>query len=940
MPPDRTPGAPTTPSFLHAIQSGAPLSSHGVRHAPSLPRGSSCTTCRARKVRCDAGRPCCGACKKSAIAHGEDWSHIECNYAEAVRRPKKTNKVAELEAKLARLEEKLERGPRSASTSHSPAETPAAGPSSTLRRDETSPMVDEQAPTNTAADIAIPSNGYTQTAGNNHSSGSDSFGQDMASSSSTFDHLTAQIENNNRVGGHSNDGMVSISDFNNEASGSYGGVDRDQLGVAPSITSAEDPLAEYGFRQNIPTQPPTFPGLPASFPRSRITVLTPLGWPPALPSPPLLHRLIDVFFSKFHLATDLIVEGKFRAALALPPSHPKFPLPSLLHGMLAISGRMVSSDWFADEPKQWGLSDPDESFADWHAAKADSLIDEAFSKASNQRIRVAQAAGLVCFSFYTAGKFAKVWLQVARLTRIIVGLGLNHVRAATRGKDGVLRDRSLHMKQSVLPPTDDPEDLYERAAACQMAFLADKIATASTAWACSLDEADITTLIPPPHGVSYPAKDLDTSPLSSWNANFFVDHPPGLVAIFQIYLKCTYLLGRVTTFLSRAPYPIGMSLARMKTDGSKLTVADIRNSETFRRLEVTIRQFQQSVPREIQNIYTLPNADTRLALIFAIPHVCLIMLHEPFVTLVENDDSFGKCIASARAILGSVYTLCGSSFEIGGLAPFLSYCYAATGRTLVREIAIRKLRGQDSTHIFEEMQTILIVLDEFNTPLGATTAETLRSLLAMPELCLPHRPRYAKEDELDNIDEPLGHPVFASPYKLPARLGKVPLNAWVGPGYSDAAKPSPLWQQSIPSWSVDAPFSPDNFADLLSPETGPLPSTSNVTMNGTDSIAQLSNSSPSAVGTSRGNGSAPVASAPAVDYLEALLQSEASRANEVPSRRFGRGWAEKKKGGGLFDEATKGLIGGSNGNRFNDVPPSVQNHPSTSLPLGRSAPLR
>ncbi|KDE07907.1 hypothetical protein MVLG_01817 [Microbotryum lychnidis-dioicae p1A1 Lamole] len=914
MPPDRTPGAPTTPSFLHAIQSGAPLSSHGLRHAPSLPRGSSCTTCRSRKVRCDAGRPCCGACKKSAGAHGEDWTQIECNYAVGVRKPKKTNKVAELEAKLARLEEKLDRGPRSAATSHSPTDTPAAGPSSMFKRDQTSPMVEDPFLTHAEVDVAAPSNGRPQPTGNDQFRGSDSLGQNMASSSSTtYEQLTAQLENSNRNGGLNNHGMASISDMNNDTSASFDGGDRDQLGVAPSITSAEDPLAGYGFRQNIPTQPPTFPGLPSSFPRSHITVLTPRGWPPALPSPPLLHRLIDVFFSKSHLATDLIVEGKFRAALALPPAHPKFPLPALLHGMLAISGRMVSSDWFADEPKQWGISDPDESFADWHAAKADSLIDEAFSKASNQRIRVAQAAGLVCFSFYTAGKFAKVWLQVARLTRIIVGLGLNHVRAATRGKDGVLRDRFLHMKQSVLPPTDDPEDLYERATACQMAFLADKIATASTAWACSLDEADITTLIPPPHGVSYPAKDLDTSPLSSWNANFFVDHPPGLVGVFQIYLKCTYLLGRVTTFLSRAPYPIGMSLARMKTDGSKLTVSDIRNSETFRRLEATIRQFQQSVPREIQNIYTSPNADSRLALIFAIPHVCLIMLHEPFVMLVEDDDSFAKCITSARAILNSVYTLCGSSFEIGGLAPFLSYCYAATGRTLVREIAIRKLRGQDSTHIFEEMQTILIVLDEFNTPLGATTAETLRSLLAMPELCLPHRPRYAKEDELDNIDEPLGHPVFASPYKLPARLGKVPLNAWVGPGYSDAAKPSPLWQQSIPSWSVDAPFSPDTFADLLSPEIRPLPSTSNVPMNGMGNMAQPpSSNAPASGNPTRSMASA--APAPAVDYLEALLQSEASRADEVPSKRFGRGWAEKKKVV-FYDETTNGngLIGGSNG---------------------------
>ncbi|KAH9821619.1 hypothetical protein DFH28DRAFT_883098 [Melampsora americana] len=45
-----------------------------------LQRNQACSTCRSRKVRCDAARPACGACCRSAAAHGEDPSIVLCQY--------------------------------------------------------------------------------------------------------------------------------------------------------------------------------------------------------------------------------------------------------------------------------------------------------------------------------------------------------------------------------------------------------------------------------------------------------------------------------------------------------------------------------------------------------------------------------------------------------------------------------------------------------------------------------------------------------------------------------------------------------------------------------------------------------------------------------------------------------------------------------------------
>lgn len=94
------------------------------------------------------------------------------------------------------------------------------------------------------------------------------------------------------------------------------------------------------------------------------------GWPKDLPSPTLVQRLVKVFFSKSHCASGMISQRKFELALTLPPTHAGFPHSSLIHAMLAMASRMVSEDFFAQEEKYWGKTDPTETVADYHGNKA------------------------------------------------------------------------------------------------------------------------------------------------------------------------------------------------------------------------------------------------------------------------------------------------------------------------------------------------------------------------------------------------------------------------------------------------------------------------------------------------------------------------------------------------------------------------------------------
>ncbi|EGG05727.1 uncharacterized protein MELLADRAFT_87777 [Melampsora larici-populina 98AG31] len=65
----------------HPIISSSNLKSKPKRLVSRpLQRNQACSTCRSRKVRCDAARPACGACCRSAAAHGEDPSIVLCQY--------------------------------------------------------------------------------------------------------------------------------------------------------------------------------------------------------------------------------------------------------------------------------------------------------------------------------------------------------------------------------------------------------------------------------------------------------------------------------------------------------------------------------------------------------------------------------------------------------------------------------------------------------------------------------------------------------------------------------------------------------------------------------------------------------------------------------------------------------------------------------------------
>ncbi|GAA5983894.1 hypothetical protein JCM11641_006413 [Rhodosporidiobolus odoratus] len=679
MPPDRR----TASSFATATAQGLALSSHGADHAPSIPRGKACQTCRRRKLKCDGIRPLCGACKKSAMAHGDDLAVISCEYddpnAPKRKRASPGSKVAALEAEITELK--------------------AAMAQAGLATGSTSSVVASGFPT----DLSPPVIDYS------------SFPSEPAPPA-----------------GHCLPPAVFTAWYPPPAAS-----DPHPSGSSGSRSSYEFPTSHLAQHPQQLTPPSTSDeSSPGALPQSGDPMLDLLypGWPRDLPSPELTNKLVEIFLTRPHICSDMISPSKLRTALLLPPTSPNFPHVGLLHLICGLAALMVSDDFFLGEDKYNGVKP-----TEYHAACGKAALDKSITS-GEKLFQVAQTVTLLCFWAYTNARFVELWLYCGQATRILTPLGLNHLRTA-----GDNDANPSHFKPFLLPPTSDPAVLYERSMAFHFAFLADRFSSGNTGWATSLDDADITTALPH-RTVPYPIGNLEESPLSPRNPMFFLSHPPHLVGPLQLMLKSVVLFGRVNAFTQRAPH---QKPTATSWDANPLNdpVRDIRDTDAFKRLDVTIQSFRASIPREYQLHSFVPGSgtfpvldETRLCLVHGLAHISTILLHEPWVaSLDEGDFSMRKCSESAREILQAVFILLSTSYEISLYSPYINMVWSVAGRTFVREMAIKIVKNDTNglDELRSHVETLLMALRAHKTPLGAVSASQLEFLLSEPMRTLP-----------------------------------------------------------------------------------------------------------------------------------------------------------------------------------------------------------
>ncbi|GAA5995782.1 fungal specific transcription factor domain-containing protein [Rhodotorula paludigena] len=481
---------------------------------------------------------------------------------------------------------------------------------------------------------------------------------------------------------------------------------------------------------SVPSQLPLVTASPGTALRAEVAIMRPSlledpllnvlypGWPADLPTPILTFRLVEIYFSRPGIHTGMINQSKFRTRLTLPPTHPNFPHSSLIHVICAIAATTVPETFFASESRYWQHH---ASPSEYHVRRCKLAISRN-SHINDHAFQTAQTTALLAHYFYSQNRFIEQWICVGQGSRLAV-LGLTHLRSAFEPPSSQLGVEPI----SLLPGTADQDELYERAMTFWMLFLADRFASAVNNWPCSINEADVTTVIPT-EGTPYPlGESIFSSVNSPRNSHFFTSHPPEFCGPLQLLLKAVVLFGRVVTFHRRAPE--SATAKRCKDANSFLRA--FRESDLFQRLAMDIQNFLSSIPPHYRFqhyvINPLPDnlAAPCLALVSGLAHSANILLQEPCVlSLDEADESMRSSLASAHAILSDLY---------------ICFVWRSAGRVLIRQIAIKQFKGEtdDLDSLREHVATIVTACRALDIPYGENCIGQLMLLLIDPRRALP-----------------------------------------------------------------------------------------------------------------------------------------------------------------------------------------------------------
>lgn len=403
------------------------------------------------------------------------------------------------------------------------------------------------------------------------------------------------------------------------------------------------------------------------------------GWPSDFPPPVMVDALVRIFFDGCVHLRFLFYSARFFDRLAQGPTSPSYPHPAVLHAMFSLA-YTLRPDLDPTPPRQQPGNQQAEDILDAHIrqqySQAQSFADPALRAGQKQGITmalqsrfdrdraklgsagfhseraqyhitsgmweggdlmsIAKAAFMLTTKRYGCGEIFDAWMSASISTRLAVALGIN------RSNPTASTEAQLAGKVPVdtirLAMAGAPSDWVEEEERRRLMFLilaTDRSAAASTMWASSIDDADVTVELPMLSNIDF--NEGNSAPLTSaprqtlQSPDLFTKHH---IDGFNTMIKGCVLMGRIASFLSRLP--------AFATEDDVLVPA-------FHKLDNTLSTFSMSLPFRATDPDESGQIDVFRFATYAVIHTDTLLLHGPLLLL--NSQSAAMCETACQAVM-------------------------------------------------------------------------------------------------------------------------------------------------------------------------------------------------------------------------------------------------------------------------------------------------
>ncbi|KAL7285130.1 hypothetical protein ACG7TL_000222 [Trametes sanguinea] len=447
-----------------------------------------------------------------------------------------------------------------------------------------------------------------------------------------------------------------------EANGFHSGSSLDNLAGAAALGMDMSNLSIFGDPFNPSGSPPSDVGMELMIP----------AWPKNLPTNPFLRHLVEAFFTFTPSATHMFHVPTFLASLTLPPTHPKFPMPAILHAMCALGSMYTASVDPTPSPP---------ALPSYCADGGPALLMKESGSFGDQQIRAAKEA------METAMRTSADLFSVLQ-AHIIVSLWYWY---NARWSEACLAFATSDMsRSSVIPPATNVVEDETRRNTFWVAYMMERHFAAVNNFAMMLDDEDIAQMLPVrgsefENGILVPPNERQWS----YQPDVITNHLEDQTDSFVLHVKATLLLSKVKVFNSRYKVKRHLGDPAMQPDPAGIPEMPgpnwVQAAPAFVELDRLISAFKQSLPTKLRDPLYTGVLDVELFTALSTIHFATIILHEGHAR-IGRPACISSCrvLASARAILNLLHEAYSTSHNLALLGVFPMVCWFVAGRILIR----------------------------------------------------------------------------------------------------------------------------------------------------------------------------------------------------------------------------------------------------------------